>query len=82
MRPAAPARDKRSNSVVMLPEVDGYTILSKIGQIESFKNTPVIVITAKSRMSDLFVSNPNVKGFFSKPFDPKAIRAKVKELIG
>jgi CheY-like chemotaxis protein len=67
---------------IMLPEIDGYTVLSKILQNDALKEIPVIVVTAKSRMSDLFSSSPNVKAFFSKPFEPKLIRAKIKEILG
>jgi hypothetical protein len=33
-------------------------------------------------MSDLFMASSNVKGFFSKPFNPKSVREKIKEIIG
>jgi CheY-like chemotaxis protein len=67
---------------IMLPEIDGYTILSRLLQNDALKTVPVVVITAKSRMSDLFTSSSNVRGFFSKPFNPKAVREKIKEIIG
>jgi len=66
---------------IMLPEVDGFTILSRLLQDEQLKRIPVIVITAKSQMSDLFVSSSNVKHFFSKPFDPKLLREKIRQII-
>jgi CheY-like chemotaxis protein len=67
---------------VMLPEIDGYSLLTRIQQEPALKDVPVIVVTAKSRMSDLFKTNTSVKGFFSKPFNPKVLREKIKELTG
>ena len=67
---------------IMLPEIDGYTILSRLLQNDILKMIPVVVITAKSRMSDLFMASSNVKSFFSKPFNPKSVREKIKEIIG
>jgi len=67
---------------VMLPEVDGYTILSRIQTENELSKIPVIVITAKSSVADLFVSYPNVKHFFVKPFDVDILRKKIKEILG
>ena len=67
---------------IMLPEVDGYTILNKMAQKPELANVPVIVVTAKPMMSDLFMMSKNVKHFFAKPFNTKLLREKVKEIIG
>ena len=67
---------------IMLPGVDGYTILSKISTRPELANLPVIVVTAKPMMSDLFMMSKNVKHFFAKPFNTKLLREKVKEIIG
>ncbi|MBU0951816.1 MAG: response regulator [Elusimicrobia bacterium] len=67
---------------IMLPEVDGYTILSKMAQKPELCNIPVIVVTAKPMMLDLFMMSKNVKHFFAKPFNTKLLREKVKEIVG
>jgi len=66
---------------VMLPEVDGYTFLAKIQTDSELSKIPVIIITAKHSIADLFVTYPNVKHFFVKPFDIKILREKIKELL-
>ncbi|OGS22640.1 MAG: hypothetical protein A2252_03410 [Elusimicrobia bacterium RIFOXYA2_FULL_39_19] len=67
---------------IMLPEVDGYTILKKMELVPALFDLPVVVVTAKPLMSDLFLMSRNVKHFFSKPFNTKMLRDKIKELIG
>ena len=39
----------------MLPEVDGITILQILRSEDEFKETPVIMMTAKSQDSDKFI---------------------------
>lgn len=67
---------------IMLPEVDGYSFLIQISQNDRLKEIPVMIITAKSRMVDLFKTYKNVKYFFSKPFDAKVLRDKIIEILG
>lgn len=69
-------------SDIMLPGIDGYTLISKLLQDEKLKNIPVIVVSARTQMSDLFVPLSNVKHIFSKPLEPKSILNKIKELTG
>ncbi|OIO72909.1 MAG: hypothetical protein AUJ85_09090 [Elusimicrobia bacterium CG1_02_37_114] len=66
---------------IVLPNVDGYSILSKLLQYENTRNIPVIVVSVKSQMADLLLSNANVKHFFPKPFDPKILRTKIREIL-
>ncbi len=67
---------------IMLPEIDGYTVASQLLKHDKLRDIPIIIITAKSKMSDMFKAHPNVKAFVSKPFDPKFVKNKIKELIG
>jgi len=66
---------------VMMPEMDGYTFQSKIQEIESFKKIPIIILTAKGKMKDLFELSSNIHAFVEKPFDPKNLIRIVKEAI-
>ena len=61
---------------------DAESVLSQLLQDEKLKNIPVIVVSAKSQMSDLFIPLSNVKHIFSKPIEPKSILNKIKELTG
>lgn len=64
-----------------LPEIDGYTIATRLLQDEITKKLPIIVISARSQMADVFNQLPNVKCFIVKPFDPKSIIEKMNEII-
>ncbi|MDI6641112.1 MAG: hypothetical protein QME68_02235 [Elusimicrobiota bacterium] len=52
----------------MLPEIDGYSILLRMQEDTSLRNVPIIVITAKPAMQEMFMIYSNVKYFFCKAF--------------
>lgn len=66
---------------VMMPEIDGFTAAKRIAAVESLQFLPIIVLTAKGQMRELFGSVKNVKSFLDKPFDPKRLRELVKGLL-
>lgn len=66
---------------IMMPEMDGYTFQSKIQEIESLRRIPIIILTAKGKMKDLFELSSNIHAFVEKPFDPKNLIRIVKEAI-
>ena len=64
---------------VMMPNMDGYEVCSRIRATKGYKDTPIIFLTAKSSEID------EVKGlelgaddFIQKPVSPKKIIARVK----
>ena len=66
---------------VMMPIVDGYTVAIALKNSERARSVPILVVTAKTDMRTMFESLPNVRGFFSKPFDPKMLRESVAKLL-
>ena len=66
---------------VMMPGADGYTVHLKLSQDESTKDIPILILTAKGQMRDLFAMSKNIVAYIEKPFDPKILRAKVNEII-
>ncbi len=63
---------------VMMPEMDGFTLCTKIKEIENYKNIPVIFLTAKNDHASL------LKGFeiggvdyVTKPFRAKELIVRV-----
>ena len=66
---------------VMMPELDGFTVGKRIADIESLRSLPIVVLTAKGQMRELFGSVHNVKSFLDKPFDPKKLRELVRGLL-
>lgn len=56
---------------VMLPEMDGPTILKNLRQIPKFSNTPIIFITAKTQSHEIKeFYKLGVIDVITKPFDP------------
>jgi CheY-like chemotaxis protein len=66
---------------VMMPVMDGHTACKRIQADPRAAKLPVIVVTAKGDMRALFDTMPGVAGFFSKPFDPKALRDAVDKTL-
>ena len=66
---------------VMMPELDGPQTLSQIREIESFKTTPTIFITAKTfpnEVTNLMSCDVDVIGVIPKPFDPITISTTIQ----
>ena len=66
---------------IMMPEVDGYTLQNKMMVAEETKSIPIIILTAKGQMRDLFGMASNVAAYIEKPFDPQLLRIKIKEIF-
>lgn len=66
---------------IMMPEIDGYTVNTRLQEKDDTRSIPVIILTAKGQMRDLFALGSNVVAFMEKPFDPKGLREKIRELL-
>jgi DNA-binding response OmpR family regulator len=66
---------------IMMPEMDGYTVNTRLQEKDETSSIPVIILTAKGQMRDLFALGSNVVAFMEKPFDPKGLRDKIRELL-
>jgi CheY-like chemotaxis protein len=66
---------------VMMPSVDGYTVSKKMSEDPRAKGVPIIVLTAKGQMKDLFGAVPSVAAYVEKPFDPKNLRDTVAAIL-
>jgi two-component system, OmpR family, response regulator MtrA len=66
---------------VMLPGVDGYSLLNRIANEETLQNLPVIVMSALSTSRSMFETLPQVKAFFAKPFHPVDFLDAVKQAV-
>lgn len=67
---------------VMLPGLDGASIVRIMGEDEELSSTPVIVTSALVESKKMFAPYPQVKGFCSKPFALKDFVVTVKQAIG
>ncbi len=66
---------------VMMPEMDGYTVQTRLQEDPKTKNIPIIILTAKGQMRDVFAMSSNVAAYMEKPFDPKSLRQKIQESL-
>lgn len=66
---------------IMMPDIDGYTVQTKLLENEKTKRIPIIILTAKGQMRDLFGMAANVAAYIEKPFDPQLLRTRVTEIL-
>ena len=66
---------------VMMPEMDGYTVQTRLLENQTTRQIPIIVLTAKGQLRDVFAMSANVKAYIEKPFDPKTLRQKIQESL-
>ncbi|MBU2064180.1 MAG: response regulator [Candidatus Omnitrophica bacterium] len=65
---------------VILPKVDGFTIAKKIKYEEKTKQTPIIVLTAKDGMRELFAIE-GIPEYLVKPVAKEALLELVKKYL-
>jgi len=64
---------------IMLPGMDGLKVLKKIKEIEQFKNTPVIMTTAKGEEADVITGlELGADDYVVKPYSPKVLIARIR----
>ncbi|MFA6091605.1 MAG: response regulator [Elusimicrobiota bacterium] len=66
---------------IMMPGMDGYTLSTRLLADDRTRNIPIIILTAKARMKELFAAAPHVAGHMEKPFDPKVLRETVASAL-
>jgi DNA-binding response OmpR family regulator len=65
---------------IMLPSIDGFTILKKLR--EEKHNLPVLVLTAKDKVSDkIYGLDTGADDYLAKPFDSGEFLARVRALL-
>lgn len=65
---------------VTMPQMDGYTVASKLRQLEQTKSIPIIMFTAKSAPDDVARSHQlGAVDYIVKPFDQLVLLEKVKK---
>jgi CheY-like chemotaxis protein len=62
---------------VMMPIMDGLTTAEALCAHPRASKVPILVVTAKGDLRQLFETMPQVAGFFQKPFDPRLLREAV-----
>ena len=67
---------------IMMPEKDGIETCKEIRAMEKYKDTPIILLTAKSGAEDIDIGlKAGANEYVTKPFSPKVLIEKINNLI-
>ncbi|PSQ18321.1 response regulator [Halobacteriales archaeon QS_8_69_26] len=67
---------------VMMPEIDGFTLLERLRARSAFADLPVLVVSARSREEDVRRAiDAGATDYVTKPFDPDELRDRVDRAI-
>ncbi len=68
---------------VMMPHKTGFEVCQQVRATESVKDTPILMLTAKGRETDVAKGlGVGATAYLAKPFSTKEIAQKVRELLG
>jgi DNA-binding response OmpR family regulator len=68
---------------VMLPTLDGFEVCKRLKENEKFKNTPILMFTAKGLSSDIEKGEAvGADEYIVKPFSGKALVATIRRHLG
>jgi DNA-binding response OmpR family regulator len=67
---------------LMIPELDGYGVIAEMRRDESLKETPILVVSAKTDALDSVREVVGVDNVFAKPFEPTHLLDRVGSLVG
>ena len=66
-----------------MPEMNGYELVENLRGQDRFKDTPIIMITTRGMQDDVMTAiKIGVNGYIVKPFTPKILEKKIKEVVG
>jgi DNA-binding response OmpR family regulator len=67
---------------LMMPDVGGERMLAQLRATPETKRTPVVIITGKPEVAPEVIGLVGKENFFPKPFDPDAVVARLKAMVG
>lgn len=67
---------------VMMPHMDGFTVLKTLKQNPDTRDIPVIMLTAKAQDADVFKGwQSGVDSYLTKPFNPLELISFVQRIL-
>jgi CheY-like chemotaxis protein len=81
----AKARSERPAVILVdfvMPKMNGYQVCKILKEDPDFKDTPIILVTSKGdKVASKFVDALDITDFFTKPFQPAELLAKIRDVI-
>jgi CheY-like chemotaxis protein len=81
----AKARSERPAVILVdfvMPKMNGFQVCKNLKEDPDFKDTPIILVTSKGdKVGSKFVDTLGITDFFTKPFQPEELLAKIREVI-
>ena len=79
------AKQEQPNLIVldvMMPEVDGFTVAQRIRQSQNISDTPILMLTALSQLTDKVNGfDIGVDDYLTKPFEIEELVVRVRALL-
>ncbi len=80
------ARDAKPDMIlldVIMPGMDGFSVLRELKRDPDLCDVPVIIFSAKPKASMIELFGPEgIAGYISKPYDPKELVAQIQRIVG
>lgn len=65
---------------ILMPKMDGYTFVRALKRREASRHLPIIVLSAKDQMKDLFELE-GVRDYLIKPYRPEDLLERISRLL-
>jgi CheY-like chemotaxis protein len=81
----AKARAERPSVILVdfvMPKMNGFQVCKTLKEDPEFQDTPIILVTSKGdKVGSKFVDVLGITEYFTKPFQPEDLLAKIREVI-
>lgn len=69
---------------LMMPDMDGWTVLQRMRADSQMQRIPVVIVTAKANEMDRIfgLEIARVEGYITKPFGPRQLVQGVQRILG
>lgn len=68
---------------LMLPKMDGYKVCGLLKKDSRYAKIPIIMFSARAQDEDVALGRElGADAYITKPFEPKVLMDKIKQLIG
>lgn len=65
---------------IMMPKLDGYSMAQRLKEDDITTGIPIVVVTVKETMKDLF-KKIGVNHYFTKPFNDEELLGTIKNIL-